>query len=208
MIESPENLSKMEIIHRNVDELISAEYNPRQMTNEQHKYLTDSIKRFGLVDPIIVNTHPDRKNIIVGGHQRVIIARELNIKSVPTVEIELTPERERELNIRLNRNTGEWDFDLLANYFGVGELTEWGFNEKELLGDFKEEKIEPEYEISPELFERHDYIVFYFDNEFDWQVASERLELKKVKTAEIKQKSIEQKGVGRLLPAKDLLKLF
>ena len=193
MIESPENLSKMEIIHRNVDELISAEYNPRQMTNEQHKYLTDSIKRFGLVDPIIVNTHPDRKNIIVGGHQRVIIARELDIKNVPTVEIELTPERERELNIRLNRNTGEWDFDLLANYFGVGELTEWGFNEKELLGDFKEEKIEPDYEISPELFERHDYIVFYFDNEFDWQVASERLELKKVKTAEIKQKSIEQK---------------
>ena len=208
MIESPENLSKMEIIHRNVDELISAEYNPRQMTSEQHKYLTDSIKRFGMVDPIIVNTYPDRKNIIVGGHQRVIIARELNIKSVPTVEIELTPERERELNIRLNRNTGEWDFDLLANYFEVGELTEWGFNEKELLGDFKEEKIEPEYEISPELFERHDYIVFYFDNEFDWQVASERLELKKVKTAEIKQKSIEQKGVGRLLPAKDLLKLF
>ena len=208
MRESSENISEMAIIHRNVDELISAEYNPRQMTSEQHKYLTDSIKRFGMVDPIIVNTHPDRKNIIVGGHQRVIIARELNIKSVPTVEIELTPERERELNIRLNRNTGEWDFDLLANYFGVGELTEWGFNEKELLGDFKEEKIEPEYEISPELFERHDYIVFYFDNEFDWQVASERLELKKVKTAEIKQKSIEQKGVGRLLPAKDLLKLF
>ena len=205
MIESPENISEMEIIHRNVDELISAEYNPRQMTNEQHKYLTDSIKRFGLVDPIIVNTHPDRKNIIVGGHQRVIIARELDIKNVPTVEIELTPERERELNIRLNRNTGEWDFDLLANYFEVGELTEWGFNEKELLGEVNKDFIEPEIEITPELYESHNYLILYFDNEFDWQSAVTTFDIKPKHAIDSKD-NYKRVGTGRVMNGVDVLK--
>ena len=124
----------MQIVPRNVEELISAEYNPRQMTSDQHKSLTDSIKRFGLVDPILVNIHPDRKNIIVGGHQRVTIAKELGIKSIPTVEVELTPDKERELNIRLNRNSGEWDWDALANNFDTKELSEWGFTDNQLTG--------------------------------------------------------------------------
>ena len=122
----------MKIIERDINDLIAAEYNPRQMTAEQVQALTDSIKRFGLVDPIIINRHKDRKNIIIGGHQRVRIARELGIKTVFCVEVELDPIAERELNIRLNKNTGEWDWDALANYFDVGELTDWGFSDSDL----------------------------------------------------------------------------
>tara|TARA_R110000824_G_scaffold390792_1_gene588199 strand:- start:640 stop:1869 length:1230 start_codon:yes stop_codon:yes gene_type:complete len=122
----------MEIVQRNIGELISAEYNPRQMTLPQRNSLTDSIKRFGLVDPILVNVHTDRKNIIIGGHQRVTIAKELGIETVPTVELELDAEKERELNVRLNRNTGEWDWDGLANNFDVDELINWGFELDEL----------------------------------------------------------------------------
>jgi len=48
------------------------------------------------------------------------------------VEVDLTPDKERELNIRLNKNSGEWDYDALANYFDVGELTEWGFTDENL----------------------------------------------------------------------------
>jgi len=122
----------LEISYYNPDELIAAEYNPRQLTKDQHKDLTDSIKRFGLVDPLIVNIYPERKNILVGGHQRLKIAQELDIKDIPCVEVELNPDQERELNIRLNKNSGEWDYDALANYFDVGELTEWGFTDDEL----------------------------------------------------------------------------
>ena len=122
----------MEISYYNPDELIAAEYNPRQLTKDQHKDLTDSIKRFGLVDPLIVNIYPERKNILVGGHQRLKIAQELDIKDIPCVEVELNPDQERELNIRLNKNSGEWDYDALANYFDVGELTEWGFTDENL----------------------------------------------------------------------------
>ena len=115
-----------------ISDLIFAEYNPRELTKDQHQDLKDSITRFGLVDPLIVNIHKERKNILVGGHQRLKIAKELGYKSVSCVEVELTPEKERELNIRLNKNTGQWDWDALANHFDVGELTEWGFTNDDL----------------------------------------------------------------------------
>ena len=107
-----------------IEQLIFAEYNPRQLTKDQYQGLKDSITRFGLVDPVIVNKHKDRKNIIVGGHQRVKVAKDLGFKDVPCVEVSLTLDKERELNIRLNRNTGEWDWDSLANYFDVSDLDE------------------------------------------------------------------------------------
>ena len=129
------------IKQKDIKTLIFAEYNPRQLTTEQYKHLKDSIERFGLVDPIIINKNKDRKNIIIGGHQRGRVATDMNISEVPCVEIDLTQERERELNIRLNRNTGEWDYDILADMFDVEELTDWGFNETELFG-----LEEPEYD--------------------------------------------------------------
>ena len=109
-----------------------AEYNPRQLTKEQHAQLKDSIQRFGLVDPLIVNKNKDRDNILVGGHQRLRIAKELGIKKVPCVEVDLSIDQEKELNIRLNKNVGEWDYDSLANYFDVDELMDWGFTDDEL----------------------------------------------------------------------------
>jgi len=130
---------KMKIVEYDINDLIAAEYNPRQMTEPQVQGLTDSLKRFGLVDPILVNVHPDRKNIIIGGHQRVRIARELGFEVIPCVELNLTVEKERELNVRLNKNTGEWDWDALANHFDVGELQDWGFSKGELGGGLFEE---------------------------------------------------------------------
>ncbi len=109
-----------------------AEYNPRQLTKDQHSQLKDSIKRFGLVDPLIVNKNKERKNILVGGHQRLRIAKELGINKIPCVEVDLNMDQEKELNIRLNKNVGEWDYDSLANYFDVGELMDWGFTDDEL----------------------------------------------------------------------------
>jgi len=122
----------IDITYYKPTDLIAAEYNPRQLTKDQHKDLTDSIKRFGLVDPLIVNTHKERKNVLIGGHQRLKIATMLGLKEIPCVEVELNPAKEKELNIRLNKNVGEWDWDALANYFDVGELTEWGFTDDEL----------------------------------------------------------------------------
>ena len=119
------------IIQRDIDSLIFAEYNPRQLTKDQHQHLKDSIQRFGLVDPILVNSHADRKDIIIGGHQRVRVAKDLDIDKVPCIELSLTYEKERELNVRLNKNSGSWDYDVLANMFEMEELQDWGFADKD-----------------------------------------------------------------------------
>ena len=121
----------MKIVETTLSDLIFAEYNPRSLKEQQFKQIEDSITRFGIVDPIIVNSNKDRKNIIIGGHQRVKVALKMGIDTVPCHYIDLTKDKERELNVRLNKNTGEWDWSMLANHFDVEELTEWGFSEDE-----------------------------------------------------------------------------
>ena len=90
------------IVQKDINSLIFAEYNPRQLSKADYKNIKDSISRFGLVDPIIINKHKDRKNIIVGGHQRIRIAKDLKFDKVPCVEVDLPYDKERELNVRFN----------------------------------------------------------------------------------------------------------
>ncbi len=136
-------MDDLKIVNHLIDSLIFAEYNPRQMTEHQAKALTDSIKRFGIVDPIIVNRHPDRDLVVIGGHMRLRIAKELGLTEVPCIEVALERDRERELNIRLNQNTGEWDFDLLADNFELEELVDWGFEKDELIEAFDLDEAQP-----------------------------------------------------------------
>jgi len=118
----------MKIEKVKIAELNPAEYNPRRMTNKQYEDLKNSLEKFGLVDPIIINSD----NTVVGGHQRLRIMRELGAEFVPVVRVNLSKEDEKELNIRLNKNTGEFDLDVLANNFEVDELKDWGFKDVEL----------------------------------------------------------------------------
>lgn len=122
----------LEIVMKHVSDLIPADYNPRQMTKEQAADLRKSIEQFGLIDPLIVNVHPSRQNILVGGHMRLQIAKEMGISEVPCVEVSLTHEQEKQLNVRLNKNTGEWDWDALANHFDADDLLDLGFKDWEL----------------------------------------------------------------------------
>ena len=132
----------MEIKERKITELIEAEYNPRRLTQTQYKQLKDSLLRFGVVDPVLVNINEERKNIIIGGHQRTRVWSDLGNDTIPCVELSLTLEQEKELNVRLNKNTGEFDFDMLANFFEEDSLIDWGFEAEELdlsFGDDEEE---------------------------------------------------------------------
>ena len=125
----------------NIDSLVFAEYNPRQLTEDEYQQLKDSIERFGLVDPILVNDNKDRKNVIIGGHQRIRVAKKLGIKEVPCVFFDLDIHREKELNIRLNKNTGSWDYDILADLFDLDDLIGWGFKEDQLVGFSAEDEF-------------------------------------------------------------------
>tara|TARA_R100000700_G_scaffold2775_1_gene5623 strand:+ start:536 stop:1027 length:492 start_codon:yes stop_codon:yes gene_type:complete len=135
----------MKITLIEINSLNPAEYNPRQISNKQHEDLKASMEKFGCVDPIIININPDRQNVVVGGHQRLRILRDLGAEKVPTVSVNLSQEDERELNVRLNKNGGEWDMDLLSN-FDVVDLKEWGFKDIEL--GFNIDKIDEDKPIT------------------------------------------------------------
>lgn len=127
----------MEIKNIPITSLNPAEYNPRILTDEQKDNIKKSISTFGFVNPLVVNNNPSRNNILIGGHQRLKVAHEMGYTEVPVVYLNLTEKQERELNIRLNRNTGEWDLESLAEHFTKNELDNWGFDNEELAVLFK-----------------------------------------------------------------------
>lgn len=145
------NNSKITIVEVPINELRAAEYNPRKHDKEQTEQLKKSIKQFGMVDPIICNSAPERKNIIVGGHFRLEVLKELGAVTVPVIYVNI-PDKEKEqaLNIRLNRNVGEWDWILLAE-FDEGFLADIGFNSEELDIIFPIEENPGQFDLKKEL---------------------------------------------------------
>lgn len=80
-------------------DLRPAPYNPRDISSVSFEGLKESIKKFGFVDPLIVNR---RTGFLVGGHQRLKAAEALGIAKVPVVEVDLGPAEEKALNVILN----------------------------------------------------------------------------------------------------------
>ncbi|MEW5804686.1 MAG: DNA modification methylase [bacterium] len=146
--------NNLKTIYVPIGDLQPAVYNPRQMSDKQAADLEQSIIRFGLVDPLIVNRHPERMNIVIGGHQRLLIAKRLGFEKVPVVYVDLDEQQEKELNLRLNKNLGDWDLEALAQ-FDPSLLSMVGWTDEELEDIFKppdEEKTNdiPQYDDSKE----------------------------------------------------------
>jgi ParB-like chromosome segregation protein Spo0J len=116
---------------KKLSELKPAPYNPRKSNEKQEAHLKASLEKFGVVEPIIFNK---QTGYIVGGHFRVRELKKLGYKEIDCVIVDLNEHDEKELNIRLNANTGEWDWDSLANEWEAEELTEWGLDVPEFGG--------------------------------------------------------------------------
>lgn len=115
-----------------IEELKPADYNPRKWSDAARKGLTASLDEFGFVQPIVVNSAPGRRGIIIGGNFKLSIAKEKGMKTLPVVWVNLPEiQKEKELNLRLNKNQGEFDLDLLAD-FDKELLADVGFDSKEL----------------------------------------------------------------------------
>ena len=113
----------MKIEIKKLTELKPAPYNPRQSNAEQEKQLKSSLEKFGVVEPIIFNK---QTGYIVGGHFRIRELKKLGYKEIECVIVDLNEADEKELNIRLNANTGSWDWDELANNWDSELLSDWG----------------------------------------------------------------------------------
>jgi len=121
---------KWSLEKRKTKDLFEYAKNARVLTKEQGAHLHDSIDRFGQCEPIVINTD----NVIVGGHQRLRTMRKMGYKEVDVYvpDKPLSEKEVEELNIRLNKNTGEWDWDVLGNAWELDDLLDWGFTEKDL----------------------------------------------------------------------------
>ncbi len=124
------------ITTKNVSQLLGASYNPRKMSESERRDLEDSIKNFGTVVPIVLNIG-SRENILIGGHARISIYADLGIEEIECMipSRELDENEEKELNLRLNKNTGSWDEELLKA-FDLNMLLEVGFGDEELQNIF------------------------------------------------------------------------
>lgn len=124
--------NNLKVQYISISSLKPAPYNPRRWDDKAIVDLKESIKRYGLVDPIIVNSASNRKNVVIGGHFRLKVVQELGFKTIPVVYVNISSlKKEKELNLRLNRNQGEWDFELLKD-FDIDLLLDVGFNDSDL----------------------------------------------------------------------------
>ena len=158
----------MIIEKKQIADLIPAPYNPRQSTAKQEKHLKESLEKFGMVEPIIFNK---QTGYIVGGHFRVRELKKLGIKEIECVIVDLNEADEKELNIRLNANTGSWDWDTLANDWDVVDLEAWGleipnWSAGSELNTMNEDELDINEEFDPVGNSKGLHrIIFIFDSE-------------------------------------------
>lgn len=134
----------MQIELKQVTDLLPAEYNPRKDLkpgDKEYEKLKRSIEQFGYVEPVIWNQTTGR---VVGGHQRLKVLMDMGITEVDCVIVEMDVEKEKALNIALNKISGEWDNDKLALLISDLQGTDFdvsltGFEPEELEDLFRED---------------------------------------------------------------------
>jgi len=146
----------MKIIKKKIDDLLPAVYNPRKdltPNDKEYQKIKRSIEEFGYVEPIIYNV---ATNTIVGGHQRLKVLKELGYTEIDVVEIEETEEREKALNIALNKIEGEWDMAALKDLLqdldtGNLDMALTGFDDWEI------EQLMTQFHMEDDPFEDDDF---------------------------------------------------
>lgn len=97
-----------------IADLRAAEYNPRKALkpgDKEYEKIKNSIVEFGYCEPVIVNADMT----IIGGHQRVTVLKDLGYEEIECIVISIDKTKEKALNIALNKITGEWNKELLAD---------------------------------------------------------------------------------------------
>ena len=133
----------MQIEKLKTELLIPADYNPRKDLkpgDPEYEKLKRSIEQFGYVEPVIWNKTTSH---VVGGHQRLKVLLDMGITEVECVVIEMNEEKEKALNIALNKINGDWDKDklmlLITDLQGADfDVSLTGFEPAELDALFKD----------------------------------------------------------------------
>ena len=196
---------KNETKYRKLSELTRLEGNPRKIKEKHMQKLVQSIKdnpEYFEARPVILSDRTGEL-VIIAGNQRYEAAKRLGLKEIPTFLISgLTEEKEQEIVIRDNVSNGEFDFEILEDW-DADLLEFWGVDmpKKNETDGMPEDG---EVEFAEELLLEHNYIVLYFDNPLDWEVAKDKFGLKQTKSG-IKTKKSQKVGIGRVVRGADIL---
>ena len=139
----------------NIEQMKLADLKPYEGNAKKHdetqiKNVMQSIKEYGIVQPLVV----DKDNVLIIGHCRLIAAKRLKLKEVPVVRLEdLSEEEAQKLRLLDNKlNESEWDFDLLADQIPELDFSgfdiDWGLPEDE---EDNKDIIEDEPPAPPEV---------------------------------------------------------
>ena len=149
----------MKIEKIKIEKLKPAEYNPRKdlkPEDEEYQKIKKSITEFGYVAPVIVNSNMT----VIGGHQRLKILKELGYIDVECVIVDFDPNKEKALNIALNKISGDWDNDKLEELLSELKQTDidmdvTGFSFDEVENILKEtlDSKEDDFEVEETLNE-------------------------------------------------------
>lgn len=137
-----------------------AEYNPRkELDGKTFEKLKKSFQEFGQAQPIIINSD----YTVIAGHQRLKVMKSLKYTEAECKVLNLTKEKEKALNLALNKIQGEWDLDKLSVVIGElfdEDLTEFtGFDEKEIFDLIKETENLHSTDIIDEIIESEKNII-------------------------------------------------
>lgn len=122
---------------RKIKDLIPFAHNPRRIGDHEARKLAELLSTFGLIDKPIIT----RDNIIIGGHQRILALKKMKVKEVECYvpDKDLEDSDIRMLNLGLNRATGEFDWDILANSWEADDMLSGGITPEELFGNVQED---------------------------------------------------------------------
>lgn len=123
-------------------DIIPAGYNPRirlKQGDEEYEALKNSLERFGVATPLIVNRTTGN---LVSGHQRLNVLKEMGVTETEVVLIDVDADKEKLLNVALNKIDGEWDYGKLEELFAEfsdEDIQFTGYTAEELDGLFGKE---------------------------------------------------------------------
>ena len=123
-----------------LEDIVPADYNPRQDLQKgdfEYDRLKESIDTLGFVKPLVVNI---RNNVLISGHQRLKILLENGVTETEVMIVDLDDEKEKLLNIAMNRIEGDWEWsklEVLLKEFSADELSVTGFTLAEIESIFE-----------------------------------------------------------------------
>lgn len=129
-----------------LEDINPAPYNPRvelQPGDTQYEALKNSLGRFGLVEPLVVNR---RTGNLISGHQRLNVLKAQGIEEAEVIVADLDEEAEKAANIAMNKIEGEWDYDKLNDILAgfdeeLAEISGFAADELALILGANEEGI-------------------------------------------------------------------